>query len=179
MVLTIPPPAYHRFTIAFPFLVILMTSRLSSAARSGAPAEHPLRPRRRPRPALRLCQPAPFAEAVFRDRSPDELRLSELINQRFDGRKLYVAAFDAFAFQKIFYFQDRGENRHVETGFHENLLQNVQPDEKYVYVMILPSDFREPFERPIPGALRPVLNATACSAIERTEAVRGDILRFE
>jgi hypothetical protein len=147
MVLTIPPPAYHRFSIAFPFLVILMTLpfhllfRLSSLPRAN-------------RYALvggllllfACVNQRQFAEAVFRDQPSDDLRLSELINQRFGGRKLYVAAFQSFAFQKIFFFRDRWKNRPVESAYHSTLLQKFNRREKYVYVMIFADDFRKLFE---------------------------------
>jgi 4-amino-4-deoxy-L-arabinose transferase-like glycosyltransferase len=152
MVLTIPPPAYHRFSIAFPFLVILMTlpfylllrlSRLPGTIRHALAAGLLL---------LFAClNQRQFVEAVFRDRPSDELRLSELLNQRFDGRNLYVAAFRSFAFQKIFAFRDRWKNRRVESAYHDTLLKKFNRGEKYVYVMIFPDDFRKRFEKADPG----------------------------
>ena len=148
MVLTIPPPAYHRFSIAFPFLVILMTLPFSLLLRlPGLPASN----RNALAAGLLLVfacvNQRQFAEAVFRDRPSDDLRLSELINQRFGGRKLYVAAFQSFAFQKIFFFRDKWKNRPVESAYHSTLLQKFNRREKYVYVMIFADEFRKPFER--------------------------------
>jgi 4-amino-4-deoxy-L-arabinose transferase-like glycosyltransferase len=152
MVLTIPPPAYHRFCIAFPFLVILMTlpfdlllrvPRVPGSVRYALVA------------GLLLLYASTneryFVEAVIRDPPPDELRLAELINRRFDGRKLYVAAFDAFAFQKILYFVDKWPDRRVETTFHDHLLKRFNTREKYVYVIILADAFKERFRKADPN----------------------------
>jgi 4-amino-4-deoxy-L-arabinose transferase-like glycosyltransferase len=148
MVLTIPPPAYHRFSIAFPFLVILMTLPFSLVLRLSS---LPVVNRNALAAGLLLLfacvNQRQFAEAVFRDRPSDDLRLSELINQRFGGRKLYVAAFQSFAFQKIFYFRDRWKNRPVESAYHSTLLQKLNRREKYVYVMIFADEFRKRFEQ--------------------------------
>ena len=153
MVLTIPPPAYHRISIAFPFLVILMTLPLALLLRIRL---LPMSARYALVGGLLLVfacvNQRQFAEAVIHDQPPDELRLSELLNQKFDGRKVYVAAFDSFAFQKIFYFRDRWRKaRQVETGFHANLLKKFNREEKYVYVIILADAFRKAFAEADPG----------------------------
>jgi hypothetical protein len=152
MVLTIPPPAYHRYCIAFPFLVILMTlpfdlllrfPRVPGSVRYALAAGLLL---------LFACvNQRYFVEAVTRDPLPDELRLCDLINRRFDGRKLYVAAFDAFAFQKILYFNNKWPNRVVETTFHDHLLKRFNTKEKYVYVIILADAFKERFRKADPN----------------------------
>jgi hypothetical protein len=151
IVLTIPPPAYHRFSIAFPFLVMVMTlpffllfrlSDLPASARYALAAGLLL--------VYACVNERLFVDATIRDVPSDELRLCELINQRYDGRKLYVGAFDAFAFQKILYFRDRWKNRPVRTTFHDRLLEDFNPNEKYLYVMILGDDFKKKFQRADP-----------------------------
>ncbi len=152
IVFTIPPPAYHRFSIAFPFLVIVMALPFNFLLRLPRPGKSIRYALAGGLLLLFACvNERQFTEAVFRDTSYDEFRLSELINQRFAGRNLYVAAFDAFAFQKIFYFRDRSKTHHVETGFHNNLLKKLNRKEKYVYVMILGPAFREQFEKADPN----------------------------
>ena len=152
MVLTIPPPAYHRFSIAFPFLVILMT----------IPFHLWLSLRRVPR-SVRYALAAGllilfacvnerhFVEAVVRDHAPDEFRLAQMLNQRFAGRHVYVAAYDSFALQKVFYFLNKWPDRQIETGFHDNQLKKFNSNEKYVYVMILVDAFREKFRQADPN----------------------------
>ncbi len=149
--ITAPPPTCHRFSIAFPFLVILMT----------LPFELLLRPTKL-RAGLRYAiaggllltfacvNERRLIEAVCRDQPPDEPRVSEFVNQRYPARSLYVAAFNAFAFEKIFYFFDRSKNRHVQTGSHDNLLRAFNRNEKYVYVMIFGDAFRKSFEKADP-----------------------------
>ncbi|HYR46670.1 MAG TPA: glycosyltransferase family 39 protein [Thermoanaerobaculia bacterium] len=149
--LAIPPPTVHRFSITFPFLIILMTlpfalllrlRKLSRRARYALAGGFLL--------LFACANERRFVEAVVRDPAAQELRLSELINQRFDGRNLYVAAFDAFDFQRIFYFRNKWPGRRVETTFHEHLLKRFNRKEKYVYVMILADAFRERFQKADP-----------------------------
>jgi 4-amino-4-deoxy-L-arabinose transferase-like glycosyltransferase len=151
VVITVPPPTCHRFAIAFPFFALLMALPLSLLLRM---PELPVSVRSALVAGLLLLfagiNERRFAEATLIDPPSDELRLSELINQRYDGRSLYVAAYDAFGFQKIFYFRDRWKNRRVETGFHANLLKKFNPNEKYVYVVTLADDFRKQFEKADP-----------------------------
>lgn len=152
VVLVLPPPGYHRLSIAFPFMVILMTLPFSLLLRI---RQLPVSIRYALAGGLLLVfacvNQRYFTEAVIHDQPSDDLRLSALLNQRFDGRTVYVAAFDAFSFQKIFYFQDRWrKSRHVETGFHDNLLKKFNPNETYVYVIILPEPFRKRFEQADP-----------------------------
>ncbi|HSS45042.1 MAG TPA: hypothetical protein VLO07_06840, partial [Thermoanaerobaculia bacterium] len=152
VVLTIPPPAYHRFSIAFPFLVILMTlpfhlllrlSRLANSVRLTVLLGVLF---------LFVCaNERHLVEAVLRDQPAEELRLAELINQRFPNRALYVAAYRSFAFQKIFFFQDSSKNRRVESAYHRRLLRRLHQDERYVYVVIFPDEFRGRFEQADPN----------------------------
>ncbi len=150
--LAIPPPTVHRFSITFPFLIILMTIPFALLLRFPK-VPHSVRYALAGGLLLLFAcaNERRFAEAVFRDPAPQELRLSELINQRFNGRNLYVAAFDAFDFQRIFYFRDKWPGRRVETTFHEHLLKRFNRKEKYVYVMILADAFRERFLKADPN----------------------------
>src|SRR5262249_25135845 len=148
-----PPPTGHRFSLALPFVAIVMALPLRLLLeRRWAPATV-----RAALVAGLLFLYASLNErrlvgAVIRDASPDELRLSELLNQRFGPRHLYVAAFDAFFFEKVFYFQDRWKGlRRVDTKFHSYLLENFRRGEKYVYVMILGDAFRRQFEKADPA----------------------------
>jgi Dolichyl-phosphate-mannose-protein mannosyltransferase len=151
MVMTIPPPAYHRFSIAIPFVVILMTLPFSLLLRFPKLPESV-------RYALAVgfllvfvgVNQRRFTEAVFRDQSADDLRLAELLQHRYGGRNLYVAAFPAFGFEKVLYFRGGWKGR-VETRFHDDLLKNFNRREKYVYVMIFGGDFQKRFEEADPS----------------------------
>jgi hypothetical protein len=150
--LTMPPPTIHRFGIAFPFLVILMTLPFSLLLRL---PKLPSSVRHALAAGLVLVfvgiNQRRFTEAVFLDQPADDLRLAELLNQRYGGRNLYVAAFPAFGFQKIFYFRDKWKGRRVESDFHAKLLARLDPNEKYVYVVTLADFFRKRFEQADPN----------------------------
>jgi hypothetical protein len=146
MVMTIPPPAYHRFSIAFPFLVIVMTLPFFLLLRVG---KLPRSVSYALAAGLLLVfvgvNQRRFTEAVFRDQSADDLRLAELLQHRYGGRNLYVAAFPAFGFEKVLYFRGGWKGR-VETDFHDTLLKKFNRRERYVYVMIFGGDFQKRFE---------------------------------
>ena len=126
--ITSPPPTCHRFSIAFPFLVILMTlpfelllrlTNLRAGLRYVLAGVLLL--------TFACVNESRLAEAIFRDQSPDEPRIAEFINQRYGARRLYVAAFSAFAFQKIFYFYDRkGEPPRRDRSARQSA-QGIQP----------------------------------------------------
>lgn len=146
MVLTIPPPAYHRFSVAFPFLAIVMTfpfalllrvPRVSGPIRYGVAAALLL--------AFAAVNLRRFTEAVMREAPTSELYMVEMLQRRYAGRKLYVAAFPSYALDKLMYFRG-GWKGPVETDFHDKLLERFSPNEKYVYVIILAPFFRERFE---------------------------------
>lgn len=148
VVLTIPPPAYHRFSIAFPFLAIVMAvpffllrkiPRLPPFVANAVTAGVLL---------LFACRnQRQLAEAAFRDVPLRELELARFVNQRYPGRPLYVAAFPNFAYDRMYYFsgpQSRLRPR-VQTDYHANLLNTFNHHEKYVYVVIFPEAFEKPF----------------------------------
>lgn len=150
--LTMPPPTVHRFGIAFPFLVIMMTVPYWLLFRfPGLPwsVRHAIAA------GLLLLfvgvNQRRFAEAVLPEQFSADLHLAELLNQRYGGRPVYIAAFPAFGFQKVFYFCDRWKGRRVETDFHSHLLERFNPRERYVYVVTLGKFFRKRFEEADPN----------------------------
>lgn len=151
MVLTTPPPAYHRFSVAFPFLVILMTLPFALFFRLAKPS-----PRIRYAAAAGLLllfaavNVRRFTEAVARDGANGDLRMVEMLQQRYGGRNLYVAAFPSFALDKLVYFRGGWKGR-VETDFHDKLLERFSAREKYVYVIILGGHFRSRFQEADPN----------------------------
>ncbi|MDQ2969968.1 MAG: glycosyltransferase family 39 protein, partial [Acidobacteriota bacterium] len=149
VVLTIPPPAYHRFSIAFPFLAIVMAvpffllrriPRLPAYAANALTAGLLM---------LFACRnERQLAEAAIRDVPFREMDLARLVNQRYPGRPLYIAAFPNFGFGRIYYFSGPEARRRpkVETRYHSSLLLDLNRGEKYVYVMIFPELFEAPFK---------------------------------
>jgi hypothetical protein len=147
IVMTIPPPAYHRFSLSYPFLALVMALPfhlflrapiLSSLARAAITWAALL---------LFACiNWNYFSRAAFADASSEHLRLARFVNDRYPSRKLYVAAFPGFTFEKLLYFIKKpGPPRPVLTEFHRNLLDRFERNEKYVYLIIFPDDFDPKF----------------------------------
>ncbi|HEU5251579.1 MAG TPA: glycosyltransferase family 39 protein [Thermoanaerobaculia bacterium] len=147
VVLTIPPPAYHRFSLAFPFLVIVMALPfslllrarwLSSPIRGAVAAGCML--------LFASVNVDRVAQARLGDRFSDDLRLARFIDQRYPARKLYVAAFPSYAFEKLYFFLKKpGIKRRIQTSFHADLLRSFDRREKYVYAFTLPPAFSAQF----------------------------------
>jgi hypothetical protein len=147
LVLTIPPPAFHRFSVVFPFLTIFFVLPLDwllSQERWGA-FRHG---------ALALALGAFVASDLFSfraatrgERDYEGLRLARLINRDFPGRDVYVAAFPSFEFARCYYFAPGRKARRVVTDYHQAFLEAFNADERYVYVITIPKDFEEKFAR--------------------------------
>jgi Dolichyl-phosphate-mannose-protein mannosyltransferase len=148
LVLTIPPPAFHRFSIAFPLLSLLMALPLH-AVLTGPRGSAAFR---RVVTAALLCglittQLIYFQSTTLPERGSTPLRLASFINHRFPGRALYVAAFPAFAFEKIYRFVPGRTASRVVSDYHAQLLRTFDPGERYVYLITLPKDFDAAFEQ--------------------------------
>jgi hypothetical protein len=153
VVLTIPPPAYHRFSIAFPFLAIVMAvpffllrriPRLPAYAANALTAGLLV---------LFACRnERQLAEAAIRDVPFREMDLARFVDQRYPGRPLYVAAFPNHGYARIYYFSGPEARRRpkIDTRYHSSLLLDLNRGEKYVYVMIFPEVFETPFREADP-----------------------------
>lgn len=153
VVLTIPPPAYHRFSIAFPFLAIVMAvpfyllrkiPRLPVFVANALTAGLLL---------IFACRnEKQLAEAAIRDAPLREMELARFVNQRYPDRPLYIAAFPGYGYNRIYYFSGPQARRRpkVETEYHANMLKIFNPGEKYVYVILFPEDFEKLFREADP-----------------------------
>ena len=152
MVLTIPPPAYHRISIAFPFLVILMTLPFHLLLRI---RQLPMSARYALAGGLLLvfvsANQLYFTEAVIHDQPPEDLRLARFLNQRYPGRNVYLAAFAGFGLEKVLYFVMRNRPPRIQADYHENILKAFNRKEQYVDVIIFPSEFNEKFRKADPS----------------------------
>ncbi len=153
VVLTIPPPAYHRFSIAFPFLAIVMAvpfhllrkiPRLPVFAANALTAGLLL---------IFACRnERQLAEAAIRDAPLREMELARFINQRYPHRPFYIAAFPGYGYDRIYYFsgpQARLRPK-VETEYHAQMLKRFNPGEKYVYMVLFPEYFEKLFQEKDP-----------------------------
>jgi hypothetical protein len=153
IVLTIPPPAYHRFSLAFPFLLLVMALPFSLLART------------RPIPAAVRCgvitgslllfasvNEDRLARARLVDRPSDDERLARFLDDRYPDRALNVAAFPAYAFEKMYFFlKTPGLERPIHSAYHSDLLETFDRREKYVYVITFPEAFDEQFQEKDPA----------------------------
>ena len=152
MGLTIPPPAFHRFAIAFPFLALLVALPLhailslpfGTATFRRAVAATVL-------VGFALTQQLYFLRAALPENEFPALRLASFLIRRFPERPIYVAAFPSFAFEKIYFFAPDRTVRRVKSDYHASLLATLNPREKYAYVITLPDTFDETFARRDPN----------------------------
>lgn len=149
MVLTIQPPAYHRFSVAFPFLIVVMTIPLYwifSINRLSEKSKYTL--------ALFLVGVYSFAnlshfnrairqDLVNQREDLDDVKIIRFIQKNFPNRKIYIAAFPSFALEKVFYFYDK--NIKIKSDFHDNLLRQFNRYEKYVYIILFPEEYERLF----------------------------------
>jgi hypothetical protein len=146
MVLTIPPPAFHRFCIAFPFLALLISLPLHAAIDASVAS----RSLRHAGTALLLVglvvtQHLYFLRAALPETDPAALRLARFVDALFPGRRLYVAAYPSYAFEKIYRFASQSPRRRVTSEYHATLLPTLDANRKYVYVVTLPETFDAQF----------------------------------
>ena len=146
--LSTPPPAFHRFSIGFPFLCLLLALPLHAllAAPWGGVAW------RRTVVAATLaafvCTQTWYARrAMIPESDFDELRLARFVDEQFPDRPLYVAAFPTYAFERFYHFARVSRDRRVTTDYHATLLDSFDRRRKYVYVITLPAAFDAQFAR--------------------------------
>ena len=153
VVLTIPPPAFHRWSLAWPFLALLMAlpirklldlQRWTPFARVGSVVAVLL--------LFASLNLGRFTQATLGETVPLELSLGEMINSRFPDKKLYVAAFPGQAYEKLAYFANVRRRSRAVTTYHTDLLESFRADEDYLYVIALPDDFGERFHALDPSA---------------------------
>jgi drug/metabolite transporter superfamily protein YnfA len=146
VVLTIPPPAFHRLSIAFPFVALLISLPLHAVINASVAS----RALRHAGAALLLAglvltQHLYFLRAALAENDPVALRLARFIDTQFPGRRLYVAAYPSYAFEKIYRFATQPPPRRVTSDTHGTLLPRLDVNRKYVYVVTLPDAFDAQF----------------------------------
>lgn len=148
VVLTIPPPAYHRLTLAFPFIAILsafpfflvsVRNKKSVILALAVLAIYA-------GTNIRYTQTAIAPEALIEDAA-----IIKYINTEYPNRHIHIAAFPSFALGKFFAFFLPYTALSVDTKFHKDYLDDTHIKEPYLFVITLPSDFRGKFEAAYPG----------------------------
>jgi hypothetical protein len=153
MVLSVPPPAFHRFSLAYPFIIIILVipfkwflsikkidikikTTLIVIVLAGIIVNNQNR----------------FVMATAGEKEDIDIRLSEYLDNYFPERKLYAAAFPSFLFEKVYYFAGN-KHRQVTTDYHDNFLQTFNRDEKYAYVILFPETFNSAFSQTDPNGI--------------------------
>jgi hypothetical protein len=147
MVFTIPPPAFHRFSIAFPFLVLIM----------GLPLSLLLGLKKISRQLLFLIiipsiliycwyNQKYFYKMTAGENDNANVKLTNYLQTNYPDRNIYVAAFPSYNFEKLFYFLKGNSNQKIFTEYHQYFLNNFDPKEKYLYVIIFPDAFEKQFK---------------------------------
>lgn len=146
IVLTIPPPAFHRFSIAFPFIAIVCSLPFYLISKMNKI------PWRRYLIVIFLIlyavlNQAYFQKATMTEKNNSQLLLANYISKHYSGRNLYIAAFPGFALEKIFYFTDIKNAKDIKTEYHDTALLGLNSGEKYVYVVLWPESFANKFQK--------------------------------
>ena len=148
VVLTVPPPAYHRISVVFPLIALLAAvplHRLVSAGSGGRAIVAVVLT------AFAWTHVVYFLIAALPERNPEVLRLARFVNERYPDRPLHVAAFPGFAFDRIYHFVPGKRASAVVTEYHATLLPKVDPQSRYLYVYTLPHFFDDAFRRADPN----------------------------
>lgn len=145
--LTIPPPAYHRLTLAFPFIAVISAAPFSlvSLNHKNSVAVALLILAIYAGTNIRYAQTAIIPEALIEDAA-----IIKYINTEYPNRHIHVAAFPSFALGKFFPFFSPVTAKSLDTKFHREYLDNPDNNEQYLFIITLPSDFRKEFEAAYP-----------------------------
>lgn len=144
VVLTIPPPAYHRFTLAFPFIALV----------SAAPFSFLLQKKFASVGIWISCVTlAIYAgvnlhyvkTTVKKEALIEDAAIIKYLNETYPNRHIHIAAFPSFALEKLYMFFMPKTAISIDTQYHLNYLQHFNRDEPYVYVITLPREFEAQF----------------------------------
>lgn len=148
MGLTIPPPAFHRFSLAIPIICLIMICPFYLI--------NLIIKKHLWKISFFIILLAfyifnnliYFDEANLRDKNPFYYDLSQMIKKRFSDKNVYLAAFPNHALPNILYFFGEGNLKTVKTDYHHNYLDNFQKfdDPKSVFLIIFPEVFNQQFQ---------------------------------
>ena len=146
MVFAIPPPAFHRFSLAFPYLALVASIPfyfIFSLKR--LPILFPI--------LLTIVIMLIYTytnQNYFVRSTKDEINRSELqigffINSNFPNRNIYIAAYPGYVYDMIYYFIPGKNAKSIQTEYHDTYLKNFNREEKYLYIMTFPEEFASKF----------------------------------
>jgi len=154
MVLTIPPPPFHRLTLILPGLAIVFTVLLDVWQR-----KFPYKQSERIlllglMVIYCLVNFRYFRKSVSQELNPPEIEVIKEIKNNYPGRTFYIATFPGYALEKNCYFFENCYSKKIVTDYHVNILKRSDEikTEKYVIYMTFAAEFQEQFQTALPGA---------------------------
>lgn len=147
------PPAYHRMSLSFPFIAIILSCPLYIFLRYIRIPDYVkffiiiffifgysiLN--------LNYFQQAVTIDAIKSTSNNKDLELSQYLSKNFPHRNMYVASYPGFGFQKVYYFSQNKTIGNIKTDYHSTYLDTFNTHEKYVYVILFPHDFDDTFRK--------------------------------
>ncbi len=148
VILAVPPPGYHRLTLAFPFISVICAlpfATLFKLTKNFKILGYGLIIIF----LLIYCfnNEKYFLKSVEKESYNESVMISDYINKNFPGRHIYVAAYPGFGFDKVYYFSQGKNAKSITTGYHDGFITTFNPNEKYVYAIIFPEDFNDKFQQ--------------------------------
>lgn len=142
MAFSMPPPGFHRFSLAFPFLVLVMAGGVSWL----------LGQRNRWRKIagtvlillFTMSGQKYFWKMTEGEKRFKELDLIEYLKNYYGDREIKVAAYPSNGFEKVYYFAG-SRNQKIKTDYHGVFLNKFNSNEKYIYLILFPQDFNREF----------------------------------
>jgi hypothetical protein len=147
VVFSIPPPAFHRFSLAFPLIILIMSAAFYFVMRlpinryvGGAVIIIALI-------TYGVTNLTVFQQMVKQEVPNDNILMAKMMNNYCGEkeRRWYVAAFPGFALEKILYVLGGNQQRLIMTDYHVNLLKSFNRYEKYCYAILFPQEFNSKF----------------------------------
>lgn len=154
-ILTIPPPPYHRLSLIFPFISIIVSfpfsfiwsyKKIKTWIKRSVVVVF----------LAFFCfnNEKYFLKSTKTENDNMNLSLVKYISENFPARKIYVASFPGYIFEKIYYFVTNDKDpAKIETGYHIDLLNKFNVEEKYLYVILFPDSFNEKFRQKDPQGI--------------------------
>lgn len=148
IVMTVPPVPFHRLSVVYPFLalVLALPIRLFERLR----ALPPVAVRGLQAVAVTAVASANysyFTKIALTESTPIDLFLADWVNTRYPDRNLYIAAFPGHAYRKLAYFAPTRRKGATISDYHGDLLQRFNTEEKYLYLVTFGKEFRERFSK--------------------------------
>jgi hypothetical protein len=143
VIFSIPPPAMHRFSLAFPLLSLIMAMGfygLWSIKRWWVVGLVGLL-----FAGYGWGNVKAYISMAREEQLNDSVVVAQEVGTLCHDRVWYMAAYPNFALSKIMYVVSGGKRNEIRTDYHNNLIMSFNPDEKYCYLILFPEAFNQTF----------------------------------